>query len=181
MKAFRIVALVALSTPGFAQDAPASAPTVTGDEEVIVEGRTPQELRLEIERVEKAVYERFNALNSTDEFDILCSEHAPTGSNIPVRTCRPSFVLRAEQRAAGASLQRMQGGTNGIAPNERVYLQKRGEELTAEMQRLAREDGELMRGLTRLAELNEIAADEPPATGEPQGAPEIESGATSTP
>jgi hypothetical protein len=90
-------------------------------------------------------------------------------------------VLRAEQRAAGASLQRMQGGTNGIAPNERVYLQKRGEELTAEMQRLAREDGELMRGLTRLAELNEIAADEPPATGEPQDAPEIESGATSTP
>jgi hypothetical protein len=170
MKAFRIVALVAFSTPGFAQDGP--APTVGDDEEVIVQGRTPQEVRLEIERVENAVYERFNALNSTDEFDILCSEHAPTGSNIPVRSCRPTFLLRAEQRAAGASLQRMQGGTNGIAPNERVYLQKRGEELTAEMQRLARQDEELMRGLTRLAELNEIAAIEPPAPDESVGASE---------
>jgi hypothetical protein len=166
MKALRIVALAALSTPAFAQDAPLSAPPVAGDEEVIVQGRTPQEIRLEIEQVENAVYARFNALNSSDDFDILCAEHAPTGSNIPVRTCRPNFVLRAEQRAAGASLQRMQGGTNGIAPNERVYLQKKGEELTAEMQRIAREDEELMRGLTRLAELNEIAADEPPAPRE---------------
>jgi hypothetical protein len=166
MKAFRIVALAALSAAGFAQDAPPSAAPVAGDEEVIVQGRTPQEIRLEIERVENAVYERFNSLNSTDDFDILCAEHAPTGSNIPVRTCRPNFVLRAEQRAAGASLQRMQGGTNGIAPNERVYLQKMGEDLTAEMQRIAREDEELMRGLTRLAQLNEIAADEPPTPRE---------------
>ncbi|HEY7673266.1 MAG TPA: hypothetical protein VIC71_13710 [Gammaproteobacteria bacterium] len=157
MKALCIVALAALSTPGFTQDAPPSAPPVAGDEEVIVQGRTPQEIRIEIEQVENAVYARFNALNSSDDFDILCAEHAPTGSNIPVRTCRANFVLRAEQRAAGASLQRMQGGTNGIAPNERVYLQKKGEELTAEMQRIAREDEELMRGLTRLAELNEIA------------------------
>jgi hypothetical protein len=172
MKAFRIVALAALSAPAFAQDGP--APSVAGDDEVVVQGRTPQEIRVEIERVENAVYERFNALNSTDEFDILCSEHAPTGSNIPVRTCQPNFVLRAQQRAAGASLQRMQGGTNGIAPNERVYLQKKGEELTAEMQRIAREDEELLRGLTRLAELNEIVAGEPPAPREPLSPPEIE-------
>jgi hypothetical protein len=162
MNAFHIVALAAFSGPLLAQEVLPSAPPVASDEEVVVRGRTPQEVRLEIERVENAVYERFNALNSDDDFDILCAENAPTGSNIPVRSCRPNFVLRAEQRAAGQSLQRMQGGAYGTAPNERAYLEKRGQELTAEIRRIAREDEELMRGLTRLAELNEIAAGEPP-------------------
>jgi hypothetical protein len=161
MKAFCIVALAAFSAPGFAQDAPPSAPPVAGDEEVIVQGRTPQEVRLEIEKVENAVYERFNALNSDDDFDIVCAEHAPTGSNIPVRSCRPNFVLRAEQRAGGASLSRMQGTAPRSPQNVSAHLQQKGEELTAEMQRLAREDEQLLRGLARLAELNAMAAGEP--------------------
>jgi hypothetical protein len=181
MKTFRSVALAAFCAPAFAQDTPPTAPEVAGAEEVIVSGRTAEQVRLEIELVENDVYERFNELNSDDDFDILCSAHAPTGSNIPVRSCRPAFVLRAEQRAAGASLHRMQGGAYGTAPNERVYLQKKGEELTAEIQRIAREDEQLMRGLTRLAELNEIVAGEPPAPREPQSAPAIESDAGSTP
>ena len=72
-------------------------------EEVIVPGRRPENLRVEIERLEVAVYERFNALNSNDEFDIHCFEQAPTGSNIPLRTCAPNFVIRAESRAAKKS------------------------------------------------------------------------------
>jgi hypothetical protein len=164
MKVFRIVALAALAAPVFAQDAPPSAPQVPGDEEVVVHGRAPEELRLEIEQVENAVYARFNELNSTDDFDILCSEHAPTGSNIPVRSCRANFVLRAEQRAGGASLSRMQGSAPRSPQNVSALLQQKGEELTAEMQRLAREDEQLMRGLTRLAELNDLqrASRQPP-------------------
>ena len=57
-------------------------------------GRRPENLRVEIERLEVAVYERFNALNSDDEFDIHCLKQAPTGSNIPLRTCAPNFVIR---------------------------------------------------------------------------------------
>jgi hypothetical protein len=162
MKAIHIGVLAALSSPLFAQDVPPSVPPVASDEEVIVQGRTPQEVRLEIERVENAVYARFNELNSSDDFDILCSEHAPTGSNIPVRSCRPNFVLRAEQRAGGASLSRMQGTAPRSPQNVSAHLQQKSEELTAEMQRLAREDEQLMRGLTRLAELNAIAEGEPP-------------------
>ena len=174
MKPYHIVVIAAFSAPGLAQDAPPSAPQVVGDEEVIVRGRTPEELRLEIERTEDAVYARFNELNSSDDFDILCSEQAPTGSNIPVRTCKPNFVLRAEQRAAGASLHRMQGGAYGLPPNERVYLQRKGEELTAEIERVAREDEQLMTALTRLFALNELqhASREPPA--EAPSAPAIE-------
>jgi hypothetical protein len=161
MNLSRILALAALAGPVLAQDAPLSSPPVASDEEVVVRGRTPLEVRLEIEKVENAVYERFNALNSDDDFDIVCAEHAPTGSNIPVRSCRPNFVLRAEQRAGGASLSRMQGTAPRSPQNVSAHLQQKGEELTAEMQRLAREDEQLLRGLARLAELNAIAAGEP--------------------
>jgi hypothetical protein len=167
MKAFHFFVLAAFAAPGFAQDAP--APQVDGVDEVIVPGRTTQELRLEIERLESAVHERFNALNSSDELDIFCSEQAPTGSNIPVRTCRPNFVIRAEQRAAGRSLNRMQGGAYGIPQYERARLEKKNEELVAEMQRIAREDEQFLRELTRLAELKGVAG-----SGEPLSTPASE-------
>jgi hypothetical protein len=173
MKVLRFVALAALAAPVFAQDA-TPAPQVSGNEEVIVHGRAPGELRLEIEQVENAVYARFNELNSTDDFDIHCSEHAPTGSNIPVRSCRANFVLRAEQRAGGASLSRMQGNAPRSPQNVSAHLQQKGEELMAEMQRLAREDEQLMRGLTRLAELNDLQRASPQPSGAASNAAEIE-------
>ena len=83
--------------PAAAGESPAQSGPV---DEVIVPGRAPPNLRLEIERLEVAVYDRFNALNSNDEYDIRCFERAPTGSNIPLRTCAPNFVIEAEARAA---------------------------------------------------------------------------------
>jgi hypothetical protein len=56
----------------------------------------------------------------------------------------------------------MQGTAPRSPQNVSAHLQQKSEELTAEMQRLAREDEQLMRGLTRLAELNAIAEGEPP-------------------
>jgi hypothetical protein len=156
MKAIFILALAALAVPAFAQTAqpgrPESAPK---PDEVVVPGRAPENVRVEIERLENAVYERFNALNSNDDFDIHCFEQAPTGSNIPERKCWPNFALRSEQRAAGASLNRMHGMGGGNSRQERMGLEQKGKELTAEIQRVAREDEQLMRDLTRLAELKE--------------------------
>ena len=63
-------------------------------------GRRPENLRVEIERLEGAVYERWNALNSNDEFDIHCLKKEPTGSNIPLTRCAPNFVIQAEAQAA---------------------------------------------------------------------------------
>jgi hypothetical protein len=172
MKGLSIFALAAFAAPLSAQDAAPLAPQAAGEEEVIVRGHTPLELRLEIERVENTVYARFNALNSTDDFDILCSENAPTGSNIRVRTCKPNFVLRAEQRGAGSSLDRMQGGRYASPQNVSAHLQQQSEALTAEMQRIAREDEELMRGLMRLAQLKEMqSVDGQPPPREPESAP----------
>lgn len=157
MKAFWIFALAAFAAPAFAQDAPPSAPqAAAGGDEIVVPGRTGEQLRVEIERLENSVYERFNALNSDDDFDIHCFEQAPTGSNIPVRTCWPNFALDAEKRAAGNSLHRMQGvGGGGNPQAERSSNAAKGKELIAEIQRVARQDEQLARDLTRLAALKE--------------------------
>ena len=156
MKAIFIFALAAFAAPAFAQNAQPSGPEATPKpDEVVVPGRPPENVRVEIERLENAVYERFNALNSNDDFDIHCFEQAPTGSNIPERKCWPNFALRSEQRAAGASLNRMHGLGGGNSRQERMGLEQKGKELTAEIQRVAREDEQLMRDLTRLAELKE--------------------------
>lgn len=154
MKAFYLLALAALAAPAVAQDTSPSPATAAPDE-VVVPGRKPEQVRVEIERLENAVYERFNALNSNDDFDIHCFEQAPTGSNIPERKCWPNFALRSDQRAAGASLNRMHGLGGGGSQKERMGLEQKGKELTAEIQRVAREDEQLMRDLTRLAELKE--------------------------
>jgi hypothetical protein len=158
MRTLCCVVLLGLGAPALAQEA-ASAPE--GIDEVIVPGRAPENLRLEIERTEVAVYERFNALNSTDEFDIVCFDHTPTGSNIPERTCQPNFVIRAQARAAADIVLDVNGG--GVAGNPAEHgarLEQKSRELTAELQRIAREDEQLARNLVRLAELKQLQASE---------------------
>jgi hypothetical protein len=157
MKAFCIVAFAALVSMANAQEEPSTAPPV-GVEELIVRGRTIQQLRLEIEKLEDAVYERFNELNSNDDFDIFCYEQAQTGSNVPQRTCIPKFALRADERAARTVLCTMQTACKGFGGNAQIHyarMEQKGEELTAEMARVAREDEQLMQELTRLAKLRE--------------------------
>jgi hypothetical protein len=150
-----------LGAPALAQE-PGSPPQAAGVEEVIVPGRVPENLRVEIERLETSVYERFNALNSNDEFDIHCLLRAPTGSNIPLRTCAPNFVIRAESTAAKKMLHDGRGGAgnNNNPAEQSMLMQEKSRELTAEMQRVAREDEQLLRDLVRLDELRQQATSE---------------------
>jgi hypothetical protein len=140
---------------------PQQAPGVF--EELVVAGRRPENLRVEIERLEVAVYERFNALNTNDEYDIHCSERAPTGSNIPLRTCAPNFVIMSESRNAKKMLHdgRMGMGSNNNSRAEQLQLlEHKSRELTEEMQRIAREDEEFMRDLARLDALKRLQVSE---------------------
>jgi hypothetical protein len=157
MKAPCFVFLSLLAAPAFGQDAPSDV-----TEEIVVRGRAAPQLRIEIERVEDSVYERFNALNSNDEFDILCAIEQPTGSRLTVRGCMPKFALTAEARVATDIVRGMQGATAGYGTNTQIHLARmsqKGDELLAEMRRLAREDEELLRRLTRLAELKDVLGD----------------------
>jgi hypothetical protein len=99
-------------------------------------------------------------LNSSDEFDIHCFEQAPTGSNIPTRTCAPNFLIRAESAAAGRMLTDGRGGAgnNHNPAEQRMRIAEKNRALTAEIQRVAREDEQLLRDLVRLDELKQLQA-----------------------
>lgn len=152
MRTSSLIMLLCLAAPVVGQEA-APAPSV-GDE-VVVPGRRPENLRAEIERTQAAVYDRWNALNSRDEFDIQCLRMAPTGSNIPVRTCVPKFVIEAESRATREAARNVSRADTFAGDAAQVMAQK-NRELTEEMQRAAREDEEFLRDLTRLDELKQL-------------------------
>lgn len=176
-----VVAALVLGASAFAQEAAqppedaaappqnaASPPPAAAVEEIIVPGRAPENLRVEIERLEVAVYDRFNALNSNDEFDIHCLQRAPTGSNIPLRTCAPNFVIQAESRAARKMLAdgRSSDANNYNRAEYTLRMEQKSRELTEEMQRIAREDEQLLRDLARLAELKQLQPAEPEPSAE---------------
>ncbi len=153
MRTLCLAVLLGLCAPALAQEA-ASLPPSAEIEELIVPGRRPENLRVEIERLETLVYARFNALNSDDEFDIYCVERPPTGSNIPVRTCAPNFVARSESRASEDLLTGSRGGATPRDPSEyKMSLEQKSRALAEDMQRVAREDEQFLRALTRLDEL----------------------------
>jgi hypothetical protein len=155
--------ILGLGAPALAQEAASPAHGANVDE-VIVPGRRPDNLRAEIERLEVAVYDRFNALNSNDEFDIVCFEQAPTGSNIPVRNCAPRFVTQAESGAASKMLTdgRAGAGNNNNPAEHAMRMQEKSRELTQEMQRIARGDEQLLRDLVRLDELKQLQLKDEP-------------------
>jgi hypothetical protein len=152
-----LLVLLGLGAPALAQET-RSLPPDADVEEVIVPGRRPENLRVEIERLEGAVYERFNALNSDDEFDIHCFKQAPTGSNIPLRTCAPNFVIKAESASAKAMLTdgRSGAGNNYSRGEHQMLMEEKSRKLTEEIQRVAREDERLLRDLVRLDELRQL-------------------------
>lgn len=156
MKTLCLVVLVGFGPSALAQEA-ASPPQ--GDiEEIVIPGRVPENLRVEIERLEVAVYEQFNALNSSDEFDIHCLVQARTGTNIPQRTCAPNFVIRTESRSAKKLLTDGRGSSaNNANPAEYgTWMEQKSRELTEEMQRIARENERFFRYLARLDELRQM-------------------------
>jgi hypothetical protein len=156
-----LLVLVGFGTSAFAQEV-ASSPQGADVDEVVVPGRRPANLRVEIERLEVSVYDRFNALNSDDDFDIHCLEQAPTGSNIPLRKCAPNFVIEAESNAASRMLSdgRAGAGNNNSPAEHAMLMEEKSRALTAELQRVAREDEQLLRDLVRLDELKQLQASE---------------------
>jgi hypothetical protein len=159
MRRLFLIALFGLGAPGWAQEVATASQPAADVDEVIVPGRRPENLRVEIERLEVAVYDRWNSLNSNDEFDIHCLESEPTGSNITVRTCAPKFVIEAESRATSDAM-RGRSRVDSQRGEAALVMEQKSRELTEEMQRVAREDEQLLRDLVRLDELKQLQANE---------------------
>jgi hypothetical protein len=163
MRTLCFVVLFGLGAPALAQVAQAPSQPAANADEVVVEGRKPENVYAEIERLEISVYDRFNALNSNDEFDIHCFKQAPTGSNIPLRRCAPNFVVEAEAQAAQNTMVGARGRADARNHGDTTVLEQKSKALTEEIQRLAREDAQLMRDLVRLDELKRQQANDKPA------------------
>jgi hypothetical protein len=58
-------------------------------------------LRAETQKLEQDMYTLFNALNSSDDFDVVCDEKAVTGSKIPVWQCDAAFMRDASATDVG--------------------------------------------------------------------------------
>jgi hypothetical protein len=157
-----LLALFCAAASASAQEAASPPQSAANIEEFVVPGRRPENLRLEIERLEIAVYDRWNSLNSNDEFDIQCVEREPTGSNITTRTCAPKFVIAAESREASSSIReaRARGAETRNLGEVAREVEVKSRALTEEMQRVAREDEQLLRDLVRLDELRQLQAAE---------------------
>lgn len=143
---------------GAAADAPAGAAAESQtpvDEEIIVRGQSRAILRFEIQQAEQAVFDRFNEINSNDEFDIHCRREQLTGSHIPRRVCQANFWRDAQAVAGQETVRGLQGSASFDAQqflSEAIYKRHL---LEKEIRRLAKEDDEFMQALTRLANLTQ--------------------------
>ena len=158
MRMLCMLLVAALGTPALAQEAASTPPPPADADEVIVPGIRPENLRVEIERLERVVYDRWNALNDNDELDIQCLSSEPTGSNITQTRCVPNFVIQSESASAR---NRLNGARNAVDRREsQRMLEEKSRQLAEEMQRAARADEQLLRDLVRLDELRQLQASE---------------------
>lgn len=78
-----------------------------------------RELRDEIVRLEDKFYQRFNELNTDDQYDVHCNMEKPTGTLLKYRVCRPVFVETATSEEAKAFL-----GGYTVTPANMVIMAK---------------------------------------------------------
>ena len=83
-------------SPGRAEN----SATQEAPDEVVVRGRRLSELRYELQAAREHAYDVFNALNSNDEFDILCDDERKYHSRTKKRVCKARFETDISAAAA---------------------------------------------------------------------------------
>ncbi len=176
--AIALCCAAAVSAGAYGQPAPqggSAKPPDVGDE-IQVEGRRAAALRLEIQRAEQILYDRFNAINSRDEYDISCEYEVQTGSKMPRRVCHADFWRVSQARAAHEGVLRQQG-TAGTPPSQfQAEALSKQQLLAAEMRRLVAEDPELGQAAFRVGSLQQALLQKAPpgitsADADAQGIP----------
>ena len=127
----------------------------SADEEIVVRGRSRAFYRTQIELAEEAVFDRFNEINSDDDYDIHCRTYRVLGSKIPQRICQPNFWREEDANIGEETARGMQGGL-GFNPGMFRGMQhyKRGL-MSEEIRQLALEDEAFREALVRLVNLQQ--------------------------
>ena len=98
-------------------------------EEISIVGqRSLSRLRLRVRETENEIYAFFNDNNSSDRFDIICTNRRPTGTYIMKRECEPRFLknLRVEKtrdQIMGIGVSFTQGDLVGLSAQDFENLQ----------------------------------------------------------
>ncbi len=114
-------AVLCIAARTSAADEPAStssAPPDVGDE-VIVTGKTRAAIQAALIRAEDRMYEIYNSINASDDFDIHCREQRRYHSRILERVCEPSFVHHDDEHIARAALEGVRGE---MGPNSQEFV-----------------------------------------------------------
>jgi len=117
-------------------------------EQIDITGERPlMQLQLELQQAEAAVFELYNQLNSTNDFDVSCGRQTPTGSRIPIWECEARYLKRARgynvQEAMDPMLRRQLLSEGEI----HAQMLPRTKQLNAEIIALAKVNPQLAQAL----------------------------------
>jgi hypothetical protein len=128
-----------------------AVPAQNAPDEIVVIGQSIDDLRERVEAAEVAVFDRFNDINSDDDFDIHCRYRTRYFSHTLERVCESNSWREQDENYAESLLQTVRGE---YAPPPASF---RGEQLRMnvllreELRRLAAEDPGLRAALEDLA------------------------------
>jgi hypothetical protein len=150
-----MIALPALAAAPATQKADLDEVTVNGERVKI------DALRKQIVQLEDKFYDRYNELNTIDDFDIHCIEEARTGTRFIKRSCRALYqehALADEGQAAFRILQRFREKGPPIADSgpplpASLIIQQRLPEYKKNLEDVTRRNPELSRLLAERGEL----------------------------
>ena len=127
-------------------------------EEIVVYGeRNIIQLRAEVYRAEEIFLDRFNLLNSDNNFDFKCKSITFLGDRARKHVCVPRFAQKFEARMAAAMVR---DGNFETQPRFRTQLKKMEGLLVKEMLTLIGEDEELREAQLKLDEARSAYEDE---------------------
>ena len=125
--------LAGLSGTGMAQDASNRETPATVEEDNSWKDKSVRQLRREYRDAEEAFYDAFNEINTDDEFDMECRTAPRLGSRKRERRCQAEFLWEYEEELGEEMYRRSSTGAAGSATTSQVTLQRKQDELRAEM------------------------------------------------
>ena len=123
----------AACAPVSAQEAENSKAVAEVEEDTSWKDKSARELRREHRDAEENFYEAFNAVNSDDDFDIVCKTAPTLGSRKRERRCQAEFLWNYEDELGEEMYRQSSTGSPGSATTSGSTLERKLEVLRAEM------------------------------------------------
>ena len=105
----------------------------SAEEDTSWQDMSVRQLRREYRDAEEDFYDAFNEINSDDEFDMDCKNEPELGSRRRVRRCQAEFLWDYEEELGEEMYRRSSTGSAGMSTTSMATLQRKQDELRAEM------------------------------------------------